>query len=141
MFTKVKLEHDLQYSARGAGDWQIPAGCYFMLGDNTNASRDSREWKGRIYHTKDGHEYVADESSVRIDDSQPAQPAVRDRGESLEMFDSYGVHRLVAKADLVDPNPPSVPQPFVKRDDLVGRAFFIFFPFPPMGEWRPRILP
>jgi len=139
--SKIKLEHDLQYSARGSGDWQIPAGCYFMLGDNTNASRDSREWKGRIYRTKDGREFVTDESSVRIDDSQQPRSAVMDRGEFIEMFDSYGVHRLIAKADLVDSNPPSVPQPFVKRDDLVGRAFFIFWPVPPKGTWRPRILP
>lgn len=139
--SKIKLEHDLQYSARGAGDWQIPEGCYFMLGDNTNASRDSREWRGQVFRTKDGQEFVCDESSVRVDESQAPKRAVTDRGDNLEMYDSYGVHRLVAKSDLVETNPPNVPQPFVKRDDLVGRAFFIFWPFPPKGAWRPRILP
>ena len=31
--------------------------------------------------------------------------------------------------------------PFVHRSDLVGRAFFIFFPTPPLGDFRPRFLP
>ena len=34
-----------------------------------------------------------------------------------------------------------VRRPYVHRDDLLGRAFFTFFPFPPFGDFRPRFLP
>jgi signal peptidase I len=140
-FENIRIEHDLQYSDQGAGEWQIPEGCYFMLGDNTGQSRDSRLWRGRTWKTKDGREFVTDESSVRLDDSQPPRQPVVDHGDSIEIYDNYGVHRTIAKSDLVDTNPPALPQPFVKREDLVGRAFFIFWPVPPFGAWRPRILP
>lgn len=137
--SKIVLEHDLQYSAQGAGVWDVPDGRFFMLGDNTRASRDSRLWQGKVFRTKDGAEYVADDS-VRLDDEHSVLN-VRDVGDAYEFHDSYGVLRHVAKDDLVDGMYKVENQPFVRREDLVGRAFFIFFPFPPAGEWRPRILP
>lgn len=143
--SKIVLEHDLQYSAQGPGAWDVPAGHYFMLGDNTRASRDSRLWQAKVFRTKDGAEYVADDS-VRLDDEH-SQVNVRDTGEAYEFHDSFGVRRRVAKDDLVDGVYKVENQPFVRREDLVGRAFFIFWPVPkfwkvPMdGEWRPRILP
>jgi signal peptidase I len=136
---KITLEHDLQYSGQGPGTWDIPEGRFFMLGDNTRASRDSRLWQGKVFRTKDGAEYVADDS-VRLDDEQSVVN-VRDAGDAYDFHDSYGVKRHVAKDDLVDGIYKVENQPFVRREDLVGRAFFIFFPFPPAGEWRPRILP
>jgi signal peptidase I len=137
----LRLEHDIKYTERGVSAWDVPEGCYFMLGDNTRASRDSREWRGRVWKTKDGREFVTDENSVRLDDGDRPRNPVTDHGEFVEMYDSYGVHRYVQKADLVETNPPYTPQPFVRREDLVGRAFLIFWPMPPKGEWRPRILP
>jgi len=141
-FTKLRLERDLQYTQRGGGRWDIPAGCYFMLGDNTTASRDSREWQGKVFRLKDGREYVCDQSDIRLDDDRSA-PSVRvtPDGAAYELWDSYGAHRIVAKSDLVGGAYKTEPQPFVRREDLVGRAFFIFFPLKSEGTWRPRILP
>jgi signal peptidase I len=141
--SQVRLDHDLQYGKYyGMPDaWDVPAGHYFMLGDNTSASRDSRAWRGRIFRLKSGGEpIVVDVESVRVDD-ETLRPSMSDKGDAFEVFDSFGVFRRIAKADLVGGTYTEENTPFVRRQDLVGRAFLIFFPFPPFGEWRPRLLP
>jgi signal peptidase I len=139
----VRIERDLQYTQKGPDKWQVPVGCYFMLGDNTGASRDSREWEGFVFRTKDGREFVCDSYGVRLDDGPETSPSVRPTpdGNAFEIWDSYGAHRILPKSDLVDGTYRREPQPFVRREDLVGRAFFIFFPLRSEGNWRPRILP
>jgi signal peptidase I len=138
-FGSIQVERDLQYGEVAPNDWQIPEGCYFMLGDNTNASRDSRLWRASVFRTTDGREYVADDS-VRLDDER-AVNNIKNLGDAYEFWDSYGVKRHLRTDELEGGGPKVEPRPFVLRDDLVGRAFLIFFPFPPFGEWRPRILP
>ena len=133
----------MNHSSRGGGKWDVPEGCYFMLGDNTSASRDSREWRGNVFRLKDGREFVCDANSLRLDDDRGNWPSVRPTpdGKAFEIWDSYGAHREVAKSDLVGGSYSEEAQPFVRRDDLVGRAFFIFFPLKSEGTWRPRFLP
>ena len=75
----IVIESDLQYSSRGGGKWDVPEGCYFMLGDNTSASRDSREWRGNVFRLKDGREFVCDANSLRLDDDRGNWPSVRAR--------------------------------------------------------------
>jgi hypothetical protein len=139
----IVIETDLQYSSRGGGQWDVPEGCYFMLGDNTNASRDSREWQGNVFRLKDGREFVCDVTGIRLDDGPGTAPSIRTTpdGQAFEIWDSYGAHRVIAKSDLVGGTYKLEPQPFVRREDLVGRAFFIFFPLKSEGTWRPRLLP
>jgi signal peptidase I len=140
--TSIALERDLQYTQRGGGKWNVPEGCYFMLGDNTTASRDSREWMGKVFKMKDGRRFVCDQSEIRVDDER-SSPSVRVTPDQngYEIWDSYGAHRVLAKSEIEGGNYKLEPQPFVRREDLVGRAFFIFFPFRSDGSWRPRILP
>jgi signal peptidase I len=142
--SKIRLEQDLQYGKYFGmpNAWDVPADRYFMLGDNTGASRDSRAWKGRVFRLKTGGEpIVVDVESVRVDESSPPVPSLRDLGDAYDVFDSYGVRRRIAKDDLVGGVWTEENQPFVRREDIVGRAFLIFFPFPPFGDWRPRLLP
>ena len=57
----------------------------------------------------------------------------------VDFVDSYGIEHHFTK-DEIEPVRRNVSLPFAKADDIVGRAFFIFFPFPPFGDFRPRLL-
>jgi signal peptidase I len=135
----VRLWHDLHYSdgRGGVTRWEIPEDSFVVLGDNTDSSRDSRLWEAYVITTPDGREFVAD-SSIKLEDGRSALN-VRVDGETIRFRDSHGIEREFA-VDSCEYR-PDVRRPFVRREDLLGRAFFTFFPFPPFGEFRPRFLP
>lgn len=134
----VVVENDVQYSMVQTTKWKIPEGCYVMLGDNTWSSRDSRYWTANVVRTLDGREFVAPDTARVTEEREETVFRPHPDG-SVDFIDSYGVPRHFAK-DEIEPVRRNVPLPFVKQDDLVGRAFFIFFPFPPFGDFRPRLL-
>ncbi len=138
----VRIEHDLQYRRDGAGVWTVPEGRFFMLGDNTGSSQDSRVWQAYVLRMRDGRELVAPARARLDDDDRDSTPNFRTLPDDSgwEFHDSYGVPRRVLRDEVVA-DPIEEAQPYVKREDIVGRAFLIFFPFPPLGEFRPRFLP
>jgi hypothetical protein len=132
-------ENDVQYS-KGPRSWDIPADGYLMLGDNTDWSRDSREWNANEVVTKDGRTFVAPVQARLSEDDLSDRTVWRPRGDGgVDFVDSHGIERHLSKDEIAEIR-PNVPQPFARRDDLVGRAFFVFFPFPPFGDFRPRFL-
>lgn len=133
------VEEDTQYtSGGGLTTFDIPDDGYVMLGDNTTSSRDSRLWTARVITTKSGEEFVCPERA-RVDDDREVSVFRKLEDGTLEFRDSYGVMRRVPKAEIRSDR-DDVPQPFVRRADLVGRAFLVFFPFPPAANFRPRFL-
>lgn len=139
-------ENDVQYGNNGTTTFDIPDDGYVMLGDNTWSSRDSRMWNANVVRTKDGREFVApDYARVTEDREESVFRSLPDGG--VEMTDSYGVPRRFTK-DEIESVRRGVAQPFARRDDLVGRAFLIFFPWPssldflqnPVRDFRPRLL-
>ena len=54
-FDEIEIFRDIYYTTGGAmNEWSIPDDCYVMLGDNTQDSADSREWRLVGYRFTDG---------------------------------------------------------------------------------------
>jgi signal peptidase I len=138
---RLTVQDDLQYTENGGlTEWDVPADGYVMLGDNTHSSQDSREWKAYVVRTKSGRVFVAPERARLREEDRESQTTWFPQADGSVLFtDSYGVRRHVPAEDL-DGTPRIERQPFAREADLVGRAFVIFFPFPPLGDFRPRLL-
>ncbi|MHC5019189.1 MAG: signal peptidase I [Planctomycetota bacterium] len=110
--------------------YDIPAGHYLMLGDNSAHSKDGRLWAEVEFTLADGRVIRGDgDRSARGDDG--LQQFVHDTvNRRLELVDDTG-YRWVLPAEEVQnfDAPREAPAPFVPAENLVGRAFFIFFPF------------
>jgi len=135
----VRIDRDVHYTLdHGSHDMRleeglaIPEGHYFMLGDNTLSSKDSRAWKVAEVTMKDGTVIRWEEGSDPHMGDVPGQPNAN--------FDIDGPDRVIeVKADVdglvrrfhtseVDHKETNVPYGFVSEDHLVGRAFAIFWP-------------
>jgi len=127
----LRIDRDLRYE----NDWDanpsaerngidIPADSYFMLGDNTSNSADSRRWRLVTVHVRGG-------GTIRHDYSDsPGYLTSPLDGTSLKrVVDASGITRTWAEED-EDPERGSEtqPSPFVHEDLIVGRAFVIFWP-------------
>lgn len=133
-----RVDEDVQYSDSGRTTFDIPDDGFVMLGDNTNSSRDSRLWTANVVRLRDGREFVAPRDARIADDVEVR--AFRERPDGgLDFIDADGISHSVTKDEIATID-RDVPLPFVRRRDLIGPAFLVFFPFPPFGEFRPRLL-
>lgn len=140
VFRDLVVERDVQYQMYETTSWDVPDDGYVMLGDNTGSSRDSRYWRANLVRTKDGREFVAPDSARLSEDAAAESTVFFERPDgSVEFVDSYGIPHRFAKDEIAEIR-RRVPCPFARESDLVGRAFFIFFPFPPVGDFRMRLL-
>ncbi len=129
----LAVARDLHYA--GSDHERIPAGHYYMLGDNSYNSRDSRKWSKTRYKLKDG-------GFIDCDD-EPRKPILFH--ESIAQGDTYtDVYGRDYPGKAIDfsVTPVSEPAPFVPRDLIVGRAFVIFYPWPPIysESFRPGVI-
>ena len=130
----LRVDRYLQYGK--AGYSMVPDDGFVMLGDNTDSSKDSREWRvielvtadGRVFHT---------ENHVKLEDNSIV--SFQERDGVYRFIDVDGIARELDAA--TTEKRVGVAAPYVRRRDLVGRAFVIFFPFPPFGDFRLRFLP
>ncbi len=135
-FSGLRVMRDLQYGRSRA--WDIPDDGFIMLGDNTGRSKDSRLWDVNRVTTADGRVYEG-ESEVKLEDNSSVRFRTSDDGMFYEFIDVDGIFRRVpTEGSTID---RGVRRPFVRRRDLVGRAFLTFFPFPPFGDLRLHFLP
>ncbi len=128
--TRIRIDRDVHYTQEA--EWEIPAGHYFMLGDNTNASKDSRRWEVAEVTLKDGTVIRWEEGHDLHPGDVPGQPDAN--------FETDGPDRVIeVRADVdglvrrfhtrdVARLRRGVPWGFVSKDHLVGRAFAIFWP-------------
>jgi len=133
---EVRIDRDVQYTQDG--EWpreagtSIPDGYYFMLGDNTSSSKDSRAWKIAEVTLKDGTIIRWEEGRDLQPGDVPGQPNANfDPGDPDRLIevkaDVDGLLRRFHTSDVVKKR-VEVPYPLVSRDHLVGRAFAIFWP-------------
>jgi len=139
-FSDVRVDRDLQYSKTRT--WDIPDDGFVMLGDNTLSSKDSREWDVNVVTTADGRTY-AGESSVKLEDESTVTfRTVRDDATGRDVYEFVDVDGILRRIPVEGSTlERGVPRPYVRRRDLIGRAFVTFFPFPPFGDLRLHFLP
>ena len=141
----VRIDHDLYYTNyhRDGSAWpfrgdfmRLGPDDHYMLGDNTRSSSDSRKWQATGVRLADGRHLVWDS---RPDDDigyQPRDTTVGDRVRR-EVFDVEGVRRRWFRDEEEGGTEP-VRLPFVKRDRIIGRAWFGLV-FWPLREILPRV--
>lgn len=143
----LRLGRDIHYKAKHDGLQEgrdhvvhIPPDHFMMMGDNVNSSHDSRAWKVREFVMKDGS-VVRCEKEELNKGGEARERWARERGlkESPDEYiaaDQIGYERGLYRSGDV---PPSMriqseaeekPYPFVDRKFLVGKALWVWWPYP-----------
>ena len=136
----LRIDRDLEYSKGTeerrpdlATGFRVPDDSYFMLGDNTGSSSDSRVWQARGLRLKDGTEVWWNIAG----DSRTAPAAVPDSTRN-HVVDLDGVDRSWERDDEAS-ELGTRHVSFVPRANVIGRAFYIFWPafpgFPNRLRW------
>lgn len=145
-----RVWRDVYYTARGTAEWTIPDASYVMLGDNTQDSSDSREWRLEGFALVDAFE--GENGVLRGNQRKgenPIQLATRDQ---MFFVDEWGQRHWMAKdvgRASSDSNPDGFVEvtslgdegaPFVGREMITGRAIAVFWPIRPLAgivrlEW------
>jgi signal peptidase I len=127
----LMLRRDIWHVSERAkvSEASVPLGQYFMLGDNTQDSSDSREWTLRRHQVFDPLTGAFEGRIVRGHWSPAENPVVVQgglEGPVTWFRDEFGErHRwLEDEQQLLTP----LDAPFVPRSAIVGRAFAIFWP-------------
>jgi len=115
--------------------WEIPEDSYFAMGDNTQGSYDSRSWRMLEFDLRDRVIRGFDFDNRTAPDCNPRKlPDGR-----LVFADVHGNEFTFSEAELVGP-PKTEPAPFIHRRFLLGKAVAVFWPIPPFGPFRWKLI-
>lgn len=129
IYRDIWYEDDFSQSEWNREGVTIPEDAYFMLGDNSGSSSDSRKWKLTQQKLEDGR-VISYDSGVGSDSGYRSWR--EDDVRWTELIDHLGVTRRWSEDDELDRS-HSVTRsaPFVWRDLILGRAFVVFWPLTP----------
>ena len=135
-FSGLEAYRDIYYTSDTVkqSEFKIPAGCYVMLGDNTQDSSDSREWTFAKYKWPgSGEAWVR--GNWRSNNENPFVVEGGDKGAEIFFRDEWGeLHRFQREGSTQGPPEGA---PYVSRSQITGRAVLVFWPMvPSLGVWR-----
>ena len=134
----ARVYRDIYYTPSGSRSVSIPEGQYFMLGDNTQESSDSREWR---YSILDLDEEVWPVGSVRGNLRRGENPRVvgvgDPNGPKTHFIDEWGEPHWFGNDEIQARRTES--SPFVPKEMILGKAVAVFWPLDPRRAiFRPR---
>lgn len=139
--TDLQVYRDIYYLAARNGEFAIPAGHYVMLGDNTQDSADSRDWRAiKFSWTEDG-ELREERGNHRpgaslADAPNPIRAEFPDGERWTGFRDLWGERHWFPRTEGGEAGPPW-PAPLVPRELVQGRAIAVFWPLKPTRKlWR-----
>jgi signal peptidase I len=144
VLTELCVDRDIHYLGSVHDDggwsdvWKIPEDCFLMLGDNTESSSDSREWRVTRVVLKDGTAIEWEPGNKEANNPQAHQDV---DGVVTIRADVDGLVRRYRVEDVVGTPENGLRRPYVTRDHLVGRAFAVFWPIyvPPLYKGATRV--
>ena len=127
-FSDLMVYRDIYYRAEGrTQSVTIPDGHYFMLGDNTRNSSDSREWFFDVFEVRDPA--GGPSRTLRANGGVPGRERAItqiDGRRHRRLTDAFGETAWYADDDIEDLGQSD--EPFVARDQVLGKALAVFWP-------------
>ncbi|MBI3820801.1 MAG: signal peptidase I [Planctomycetes bacterium] len=131
----LALDRDVYYTnMNGFRTTTVPPGHYFMMGDNSTFSSDGRAWQERTIELKNPVEGLlkltgGTRTSGANSDRNPHTFSAPGLPRSEIFRDEWGEeYRISDSLHIAD-----AARSFVPRDHFLGRAFFVFWPWPPLA--------
>jgi len=142
--TDIAVDRDVMYRASqdGTSEWDVPPGRYLVMGDNTGSSADSREWTVARVQLESGEviEWEPFDERRTVGNPPASRPPLLDPDTVYRVeADVHGHVRRFRAGEVVSWE--TVDRPFVPRENLIGRAFSVFWPIyiPPIYRGPTRV--
>jgi hypothetical protein len=132
----LMVYRDVYYTGSGEAV-AIPAGHYYMLGDNTQDSSDSREWSFALLETAGPGPARRLRGYAREGENPLVAGYGEEGGPFTRLVDEWGEPHWFERGAVRRTG--AEPAPFVPRDMVQGKALAVFWPLDPRrGIWRLR---
>ena len=149
-FEHLMVYRDIFYTPANEDSWTIPADHFFMMGDNTLNSSDSRKWTQYTLQVVDEEGNATEVSGNSRSSDNMGQsdfftgqnPYTFNRGtEDLRPItwfrDSFGELHAYEAGEVFESDQVLTPEPFVPLAMMQGRAVSVFWPIKPFDDvWR-----